>query len=192
MAAWKNRRNPGQPNFLQGRRSNRCRRETEAKTSKDIPAALHRDVIYSQSAFLNDKGSLGRLTKAHTVGRHIRTVCGVRSPLVYNNAAGSEPGPPPRSLRHRMSSLGPGADLHRARPPPGILLLASDRRSFAHKICSRHIVMPRCDDITAGDRQRPPSPLFHRRRIRRVSDPRREIRVGRILFVSRDACLNIV
>lgn len=94
MAAWKNRRNPGQPNFLQGRRSNRCRRETEAKTSKDIPAALHRDVIYSQSAFLNDKGSLGRLTKAHTVGRHIRTVCGVRSPLVYNNAAGSEPGPP--------------------------------------------------------------------------------------------------
>ncbi|KAF7417946.1 hypothetical protein HZH68_000599 [Vespula germanica] len=34
--------------------------EGEARHS----GALHRDVIYSQSAFLNDKGS-GQLTKAH-------------------------------------------------------------------------------------------------------------------------------
>lgn len=73
-----------QPNFLQGRPRRRGTAAAAAKPKQrqvDIPAALHRDVIYSQSAFLNDKGSLGRLTKAHTVGRHIRTVCGVRSPL---------------------------------------------------------------------------------------------------------------
>ena len=91
----------------------------------------------------------------HTVGRHIRTVCGVPlHPLVYNNATARAnsraQAPSLRCLRHRMSSLGPCADLHRTTTKESLPATGDPSRIKYAPVIS----LCSCQDITAGDRQR--------------------------------------